>query len=582
MPMNRTISALVLLPLSAWGQKPVVDSVVNAASYAIGGYATDSPPTTIPILGLGSIATIFGTNLAATTAEAPGVPLPWALAGTSVSVYGVAAPLFYVSPTQINFQWPQGVADPAGASSAQGVVVSTAAGLSNVYTAVSGLGASALGVFTQNASGCGPGAVINVSADGGVSLNSPSNSAQPGGYISVYGTGLGDVYVASAMPPPDGSPTPLSPLAPTHDFVAVMFDFVMSNYEGLGPYSWQGMAPGLVGVAQLNIQIPTTARLGCNVPLQLIGDYNITAPVTISIAAGGGQCADPPSQGDGLIEWQKTVTTTATNAVTESDTLTVSLQSSPGRQVPPAPPYAQTYAQGVQLPPAQTYFGPACPIPGYLSLGAGTVTAQGSGIGLVQTAAAPLQGGTAVATAQLPSLGFAPIPPVQSGQAALTVYRASLPNGSIQPGSFTVSASGGADVGAFQSTVQIGSPIQIAQPLAGQTLPTGAGGITLTWTGGDADAWVTVKLVGDFGYYQSYPEEYLARASDGSIQIPEPYDLYGAGLEMVIEVVPDPSVTPSFSATGMPLGGQHTWKYTYIYQGLTAEPQTCTTPQCLP
>ena len=55
MPMNRTISALVLLPLSAWGQKPVVDSVVNAASYAIGGYATDSPPTTIPILGLGSM-----------------------------------------------------------------------------------------------------------------------------------------------------------------------------------------------------------------------------------------------------------------------------------------------------------------------------------------------------------------------------------------------------------------------------------------------------------------------------------------------------------------------------------------------
>jgi hypothetical protein len=55
-------------------------------------------------LGIGSISTLFGQNLAAQTASAASLPLPLALAGTSVTVNGIAAPLFYASPGQINFQ----------------------------------------------------------------------------------------------------------------------------------------------------------------------------------------------------------------------------------------------------------------------------------------------------------------------------------------------------------------------------------------------------------------------------------------------------------------------------------------------
>ncbi len=60
-----------------------------------------------------SIVTAFGSNLAATTQVATSQPLPTELAGTIVKVKDGNnterdAPLFFVSPTQINFQVPPG------------------------------------------------------------------------------------------------------------------------------------------------------------------------------------------------------------------------------------------------------------------------------------------------------------------------------------------------------------------------------------------------------------------------------------------------------------------------------------------
>jgi uncharacterized protein (TIGR03437 family) len=62
-----------------------------------------------------SILSVFGTNLATATQSAAGTPLPTTLAGTRVLVRDSlgterAAPLFFVSPTQINYQIPPGTA----------------------------------------------------------------------------------------------------------------------------------------------------------------------------------------------------------------------------------------------------------------------------------------------------------------------------------------------------------------------------------------------------------------------------------------------------------------------------------------
>src|SRR5205807_7701033 len=80
--------------------EPVVWAVLNAASYS----ALVSP---------GCVVAIFGRGLAAAPATAPSVPLPSTLGGVTVSVAGLAAPLFYVSPTQINALIPFETAIPA-------------------------------------------------------------------------------------------------------------------------------------------------------------------------------------------------------------------------------------------------------------------------------------------------------------------------------------------------------------------------------------------------------------------------------------------------------------------------------------
>src|SRR5215472_13590392 len=69
----------------------------------------------IPFIAPDSLASIFGSNLAASTASAP-APYPTDLGGVSVQVIDSAgnsqqAPMLYVSPEQINFLMPSGMAE---------------------------------------------------------------------------------------------------------------------------------------------------------------------------------------------------------------------------------------------------------------------------------------------------------------------------------------------------------------------------------------------------------------------------------------------------------------------------------------
>jgi uncharacterized protein (TIGR03437 family) len=530
----RVLLGLALWPLVSWGQKPLISpgGVVNVASYSVG-----TPASSVAgnvggkDLPSGAIGSIFGLNLAASTQSAATVPLPVSLGGTTVTMDGVAAPLFFVSPSQINFQVPS-----SGLSGLSGVVVTTAAGASDPYPLNSG-GNPWVGVFTLDGSGCGRGDVLNVTSDGRVSLNSPANSVSPGEYLEVFGTG--EQYLPFLLPP-DGSPAPSSPLVWGEYGSSGEFD--LTQFAG-GPPNWfGGRAPGLIGVDQFNLQVPATAREGCAVPFQVVSG-NISQPVTIAIRNGGGQCVDPPEAGYGQVTWERTVNTDASHTVTESDTVTVSLQTSPGKQAPPAPIFTGSVAS------SWVYLGPSCPIPGYRSLSAGTVAIQGPGFSPTAASVAPLQ---------------------QGQVSGLTVYQATLPAGAIQAGSFTVSAGGGADMGAFQSGVHIGAGIQITTDLAGIVFPCNKP-VTINWTGGDPNAWVTITKVSHNGIYDAY-NPVQARVSAGTAALPAGINpLPGTcgsdsiPIDLVIEVDPDPSETAAFSATGLSLGGQHTWRYIYRF-----------------
>src|SRR5436190_12930969 len=97
--MRTPLSILVLsCSLSLAAQAPSVSSggIVNGASFSA-------------LVTAGSVGVVFGSNLApsGTSANASGQSTwPISLGGTSIQMNGIAAPLAFVSQTQINFQVP--------------------------------------------------------------------------------------------------------------------------------------------------------------------------------------------------------------------------------------------------------------------------------------------------------------------------------------------------------------------------------------------------------------------------------------------------------------------------------------------
>ena len=114
-----------------------------------------------------SIVSAFGSQLATTTLiggdtdpNTPGVQLPTELGGTTVEVNGRKAPLFFVSPTQINYLVPA-----ATESGTANVVVKAGQTTSNGQVMVARV---APGIFTANSSGRGvPAAtILRIKSDG--------------------------------------------------------------------------------------------------------------------------------------------------------------------------------------------------------------------------------------------------------------------------------------------------------------------------------------------------------------------------------------------------------------------------------
>lgn len=101
--VNATIPSAGVITIYGKGALCTQSASVSAASYRI------------EELAAGSITAMFGTNLASGTTIAETTPLPFTLAGTSVRVIdrlGISrpAPLFFVSPNQVNYIIPEGTA----------------------------------------------------------------------------------------------------------------------------------------------------------------------------------------------------------------------------------------------------------------------------------------------------------------------------------------------------------------------------------------------------------------------------------------------------------------------------------------
>ncbi|HXB74072.1 MAG TPA: hypothetical protein VNY05_37885 [Candidatus Acidoferrales bacterium] len=206
------------LTLSAGSAVPVAAAVVNGASFA-GGMAP------------GALQTVTGVNLAGgRTLAAPAYPWPVSLGGVSVLLNQTPLPLLYVSDTQINFYVPQDTAP--GAAALTVVTPSAAQTAANVNVNV-----VQPGIFN--------GAVLHA----GTAVSAVTTPVQAGDFVEIYCTGLGKTSSVDGLQVVELTPTVFFGATPVRGTFA-------------------GLAPGYVGLYQVNAQVPPGLTPG-QVPIEI-------------------------------------------------------------------------------------------------------------------------------------------------------------------------------------------------------------------------------------------------------------------------------------------------------------------------
>jgi uncharacterized protein (TIGR03437 family) len=150
------------------------------------------------------LLSVFGSQLSIGTVSASSVPLPLTLAGVSATINGVPAPLYYVSPTQINLQVPD--------SLLPGPAVVTISNSGQVVSGSITLAAAAPGIFAS----------------------AMPASAKRGDVLTLWVTGTGSNLPTLAV--------------------------TVGNVRAAVSYA--AVPPGLAGVVQVNYQVPSTTALG--------------------------------------------------------------------------------------------------------------------------------------------------------------------------------------------------------------------------------------------------------------------------------------------------------------------------------
>lgn len=221
------------------GAGPAINAVVNAASFAGGGI--------VP----GEIATIFGTNLTSSIGInlTSGLPLPTMFLKVAVMVNGSPAPLFAIDNVngqqQINFQVPWEV---AGKSSALVSVANN--GLIGPAVSVPVLVAQP-GIISYIAGGSTFGVILHANFQ----LADTGHPVVAGETVLIYCTGLGAVSSTPADgAAANGQPTTALP--------------IVTIGGAKSAVSFSGLAPGFVGLNQVNAQVPAGLQPG-NQPMVL-------------------------------------------------------------------------------------------------------------------------------------------------------------------------------------------------------------------------------------------------------------------------------------------------------------------------
>jgi uncharacterized protein (TIGR03437 family) len=236
----------------------------------------------------GSLVSTFVSTGVSQNLSANSLPLPKTLGGLTLNIGGALnlsatsgwtysstgstqAALLAVSPNQVNFQIPPGIAPgsavPAQLTKPDGTTLLTTLNIT----------ATAPGIFTLLQNGQGQGAVLN--PDYSVSGNPQSvvgaKPATRGSFIQIFATGGGDT-TPSLLPgyaaDPTGNPLALTNVQPTVSIGGIQAQVLFS-----------GIAPGYAGLWQINAVVPQTVTPGSAVPLVISAGGVSSNTVTIAV-----------------------------------------------------------------------------------------------------------------------------------------------------------------------------------------------------------------------------------------------------------------------------------------------------------
>lgn len=221
----------------------------------------------------GSIGSIYGINFGAATLSAANLPLPTKLNEVSVQINGTSVPLFFVSPNQINFQFPWELVDQTAATIAVTVNGTVGPALSIA------LSAAGPGIFALSSPGTPQGIVqisntaIFAAPEGSIAGVQTRPATRGVEFLTIYCTGLGDVNNR----PANGAAASATALSTTRATPAVTIGGVSASV------SFSGLTPGFVGLYQVNAQVPATAPAGNFVPLIINVGGIASNTVTIAV-----------------------------------------------------------------------------------------------------------------------------------------------------------------------------------------------------------------------------------------------------------------------------------------------------------
>jgi uncharacterized protein (TIGR03437 family) len=240
--------------------------VITAGSF--GASATVAP---------GSWIEIYGLNLAPgarpwRAADFNGSDAPTALDSVAVTVGGQPAFVAYISARQVNVQVPMNVA-----AGTQPLILTTRFGVSAPYGLTVG---PAPGVYAPSFLNAGGKQYVGALQSNGVwalpagaVAGFTSQPAVPGDILTLYGVGFG--AVTPNVPAGQLAPGGLTALAAP---VQVMFGSTAATLQ------YQGLAPGLVGLYQFNVVVPSVTA-GNAVPVTFI-QGGVTLAQTLYTAVG--------------------------------------------------------------------------------------------------------------------------------------------------------------------------------------------------------------------------------------------------------------------------------------------------------